>query len=63
VVQHACNTALTEGIGLAEALAREPAVAARLDRTAIEKLTDPAHYLGSSQQFIDRVLLAAELRG
>jgi 3-carboxy-cis,cis-muconate cycloisomerase len=63
VVKHACDAALAEGISLADALAREPIVTARLDRAAIEALTDPAHYLGSTDRFIDRVLTAAaELR-
>ena len=31
----------------------------RLDRAAIERLTDPARYLGSADAFIDRVLNAA----
>ena len=56
VVKHACDVALAERIPLADALAREPAVAGRLDRAAIERLTDPAHYLGSADAFIDRVL-------
>ncbi len=59
VVKHACDVALAETIPLADALAREPAVASRLDHSAIERLIDPAHYLGSSDGFIDRVLLAA----
>jgi 3-carboxy-cis,cis-muconate cycloisomerase len=59
VVKHACDVALRERIPLAEALERDPMVAARLDRTAIERLTDPACYLGSSEQFIDRVVAAA----
>jgi 3-carboxy-cis,cis-muconate cycloisomerase len=59
VVKHACDAALAEGVPLADALAREPTVAARLDRAAIERLTDPAHYLGSADAFIDRVLQAA----
>ena len=61
VVKHACDAALAEGIPLAEALAREAAVAARLDRAAVERLTDPARYLGSADAFIDRVLGAAKL--
>jgi 3-carboxy-cis,cis-muconate cycloisomerase len=60
VVKHACDAALAEGIGLVDALAREPAVAQQLDRTAIEKLTDPGQYLGSASAFIDRVLHAAQ---
>jgi 3-carboxy-cis,cis-muconate cycloisomerase len=59
VVKHACDAALAEGISLADALAREPEVANRLDRAAIERLTDPAHYLGSADAFVDRVLQAA----
>ena len=59
VVKHACDTALAEGIALADALAREPAVVAKLDRAAIERLTDPGQYLGSTHAFIDRVLQVA----
>ena len=56
VVHHACDAALRDGIPLAKALAREPKVTARLDRAAIEWLTDPVGYLGSAAAFIDRVL-------
>jgi 3-carboxy-cis,cis-muconate cycloisomerase len=63
VVKHACDVALTEGVALAEALARDPAVSGRLDRPAIERLTDPAGYLGSTNAFIDRMLAAARAIG
>ncbi len=56
VVKHACDRALAESITLADALAQEPGVRERLDRPAIERLTDPAGYLGSTGAFIDRVL-------
>jgi 3-carboxy-cis,cis-muconate cycloisomerase len=59
VVKHACDEALEQGISLADALEREPAVTEKLDRPAIERLTDPAEYLGSTDAFIDRVLAAA----
>ncbi len=59
VVKHACDAALAENISLADALAREQAVTSRLDRGAIDRLTDPAHYLGSADAFVDRVLSAA----
>lgn len=55
-VHHACDLALAEGIPLAAALAREPAVAAQLDAAAIARLTDPAFYLGAAGAFVDRVL-------
>ncbi len=59
VVQSACDAALTGHITLADALAREPSVAERLDHSAIERLTDPGGYLGSAEAFVDRVLAAA----
>jgi len=59
VVKHACDVALTERLSLTDALARDPAVSSRLDRAAIERMTDPASYLGSAQAFVDRVLAAA----
>lgn len=60
VVQRACDVALRESVPLAEALSREADVTARLDTAAIERLTDPAGYLGSAGAFIDRVVAAAE---
>jgi 3-carboxy-cis,cis-muconate cycloisomerase len=63
VVKHACDVALSERIPLADALERDPSVASRLDRAAIERLIDPAAYLGSTDAFIDRVLAAATAAG
>ena len=59
VVKHACDVALTEKLPLTDALARDPAVSSRLDRAAIERLTDPGSYLGSAGAFVDRVAMAA----
>jgi 3-carboxy-cis,cis-muconate cycloisomerase len=59
VVKHACDIALAERLPLTDALERDPAVSSRLDRAAIEKMTDPAAYLGSAGAFVDRVLAAA----
>jgi len=55
VVNHACDAALAERISLVDALGRDPAVIAKLDRPTIERLTDPAGYLGSADAFISRV--------
>ena len=60
-VKHACDRALTDGVTLVESLMREPDVTARLDRSAIERLADPAAYLGCSEVFIDRVLEVAKV--
>ncbi len=63
VVKHACDVALADRIPLADALERDPAVASRLDRAAIEELIDPSRYLGSTDAFIDRILAAAASAG
>lgn len=59
-VKHACDIALSEGVELSDALAGESSVAEKLDRDAINRITDPASYLGSTQSFIDRVLARAQ---
>ena len=56
VVNKACDVALAEGIPLTEALLRDQKVAAKLPRAEIERLTDPAGYLGAAGAFVDRVL-------
>jgi 3-carboxy-cis,cis-muconate cycloisomerase len=58
-VQQACAAALTQGRGLGEALVAEPAIAAHLDRAAIDRLLDPAAYLGQAQAIVDRILARA----
>ena len=44
---------------LADALAALPAVTAHFDRAAIERLTDPANYLGQAPVMVDRALAAS----
>ena len=58
VVYAACRTVNEQGGTLAEVLAAEPAVSRHLDRAAIERLTDPANYLGAAPAMVDRVLSA-----
>ena len=56
VVYAACRIVNEQGGRLADVLAGMPDVAGRLDRQAIERLTDPANYLGMAPQMVDRVL-------
>ena len=58
VVYAACRTVNEQGGTLAEVLAAEPEVTRHLDRAAIERLTDPANYLGAAPAMVDRVLSA-----
>ncbi len=59
VVKRACDAALAEVIPLVDALVRDPAVSGHLDRAAVERMIDPSNYLGSTQEFINRVVTAA----
>jgi 3-carboxy-cis,cis-muconate cycloisomerase len=59
VVYGACRTVNEKGGSLAEALSEVPEVTAHLDRKAIEKLTDPANYLGIAPTMVDRVLASS----
>lgn len=60
VVYEACRTANEKGGTLADALAALPAVTAHFDRAAIERLTDPANYLGLAPQMVDRALALSD---
>jgi 3-carboxy-cis,cis-muconate cycloisomerase len=55
-VQHACARALDEQRQLVDVLAEDVAVTAHFDRAALERLTDPARYLGEALAVVDRVL-------
>ncbi|MES2264851.1 MAG: adenylosuccinate lyase family protein [Pseudomonadota bacterium] len=56
VVYAACRVVNEQGGTLAAALKAMPEVAGRLDGALIDRLTDPANYLGSAPQMVDRVL-------
>ncbi|WP_298235382.1 3-carboxy-cis,cis-muconate cycloisomerase [uncultured Azohydromonas sp.] len=60
VVYDACRTANDTGCSLSEALAALPAVTRHFDRAAIDRLTDPANYLGLAPQMVDRALALSE---
>jgi len=63
IVYDACRTVNEHGGTLAEALAALPAVTQLFDRAAIDRLTDPANYLGLAPQMVDRALAASKGRG
>jgi 3-carboxy-cis,cis-muconate cycloisomerase len=56
IVYDACRAVAEKGGSLADALARVPEVTQHLDRAALDKLTDPANYLGAAQEMVDRVV-------
>jgi 3-carboxy-cis,cis-muconate cycloisomerase len=56
LVYDACRVVAGKGGRLADALAAMPEVSKHLDRKALEKLTDPANYLGAAREMVDRVV-------
>ncbi|HUA51648.1 MAG TPA: 3-carboxy-cis,cis-muconate cycloisomerase [Candidatus Sulfotelmatobacter sp.] len=58
LIEAACRRAVAEGRHLRDVLAQDPAVAAHLDATALDRLFDPLNYLGATEALIDRVLAA-----
>ena len=59
VVYDACRTVNEKGGTLAEALSTLPTVTKYVDRATIDRLTDPANYLGLAPQMVDRALAAS----
>ena len=58
VVYAACQTVREQGGTLAAVLSEMPEVSSRLNQLQIERLVDPAHYLGVASQMVDRILAA-----
>jgi 3-carboxy-cis,cis-muconate cycloisomerase len=56
IVYDACRTVNEKGGTLAEALIALPEVTKHFDRAAIDRLTDPANYLGLAPQMVDRAI-------
>ena len=60
VVYDACRVVNTQGGTLADVLAADKDIAPHFDRAAIDRMTDPANYLGLAPQMVDRVIAACE---
>ena len=56
VVYDACRVVNEQGGRLADVLNSMPTVSSRLNPDLIERLTDPANYLGMAPEMVDRVL-------
>ncbi len=57
-VYGACRRALDGGTMLLDELKKEPQVTQAISPATLARLVDPAHYLGTADQMIDRVLAA-----
>jgi 3-carboxy-cis,cis-muconate cycloisomerase len=56
IVYDACRAVNDNGGTLADALSVIPEVTAHFDRKTIDRLTDPANYLGLAPQMVDRAV-------
>ena len=54
-----CRRAIERNRPLVDLLAETPEISQHLDRPALERLTDPANYLGQAGEMVDRVLASA----
>ena len=61
LVQDACLRAMAENRPLREILGKNELVAGMLDAAALDRLMDPAGYLGESDAVVDRVLASARI--
>src|SRR5215467_7298492 len=62
LVYDVCRQVLATGRPLVDLLAGNEEIAKHLDRAALEKLCDPANYLGQAGEMVDRVLAGREKR-
>jgi 3-carboxy-cis,cis-muconate cycloisomerase len=62
LVYDICRQVIATGRPLVDLLAENEEVAKHLDRAALEKLCDPANYLGQAGEMVDRVLAGREKR-
>jgi len=60
LVYDICRKVVATGRPLVDLLAENAEIAKHLDRTALEKLCDPANYLGEAGAMVDRVLAVAK---
>jgi len=55
-IARACNKSIANGVPLASVLRDDPELRPHLSDAEIDKLMDPAWYLGSAGTFVDRVV-------
>ena len=58
LVYDICREVAATGVPLVELLAKNAEITQHLQRPALEKLCDPANYLGLAGEMVDRVLAA-----
>ena len=62
LIEGACRRAVEQKISLRDVLVKEPKVRKLLSAVELDRLLDPANYLGVAEQFVDRVLASRTRR-
>ncbi|EHR71644.1 adenylosuccinate lyase [Burkholderiales bacterium JOSHI_001] len=63
LVYDLCRESLATKVPLLDLLAAHPEISRHVDRAALERMLDPAHYLGQSGVMVDRVLAQMKAAG
>jgi 3-carboxy-cis,cis-muconate cycloisomerase len=58
LVYACCRDALEARTPLIDQLSRRPEITAHFDQASLERLVDPANYLGTAREMVDRLLAA-----
>jgi 3-carboxy-cis,cis-muconate cycloisomerase len=56
LVEQCCRQAVQEGAHLRQVLGANPEVTAQLSAAELDRLLDPAHYLGQARRWVDRAI-------
>ncbi|MCY1184685.1 3-carboxy-cis,cis-muconate cycloisomerase [compost metagenome] len=56
LLEHCCKKAVAEQRHLRAVLGEEPQVTAELSAGELDRLLDPAHYLGQAQRWVERAV-------
>ncbi|WP_297845239.1 3-carboxy-cis,cis-muconate cycloisomerase [Pseudomonas sp.] len=56
LIEQCCRRAVEQGAHLRQVLGAEPQVTAQLSTEELDRLLDPAHYLGQSQRWVQRAV-------
>ncbi|KAF1050822.1 MAG: 3-carboxy-cis,cis-muconate cycloisomerase [Stenotrophomonas maltophilia] len=55
-IEQCCRQAVQQGVHLRQVLGENPDVSAQLDAATLDRLLDPAHYLGQARRWVQRAI-------
>jgi 3-carboxy-cis,cis-muconate cycloisomerase len=62
LVEQSCRQAVQQGVHLREVLGADPHVSAELSPAELDRLLDPANYLGLAQKWVERAVALAQMQ-